>query len=268
MLLATYLKRESVYTMKLVRRGLNIFQGRDINLLKGIKVKDVLNTDVETVSSDASFTEMIRCLMHSPHQEFFVVNDKHELLGNISIQELKQYLKEEDLLTGIVIAADLAHPPPATLYLEDNLDLVMHQFGRYNIDELPVLESAANRKLVGSIQRKHVIDVYNREIFKSDLAGGMHSVVTAVSKERTVELAEGYFMVELEPPDGFIGKSLRQLNIRARYGIEVVLIRKPVTDQEGLKGRPGAMPLPEYVIQPGDKLLVMGEKRNIDYLRK
>jgi K+/H+ antiporter YhaU regulatory subunit KhtT len=253
--------------MKLVRRGLNIFEGRDINILRGITVKQVIDTDVEKIPSNYSFTDLIRCMINSQHHEYFVVNENEELVGAISIQELKQFLKDETLLTGIVIAADMAHPPPATLYLEDNLDLVMHHFGRYNVDELPVLKSKNDRRLVGSVQRRQVIEAYNKAIFKHDLAGGVHSVVTAVSKERMVELAEGYTLMEIEPPDGFIGKTLRQLNIRARYGIEVILIRKPFSDDESIPNRPGAIPTPDYIIQAEDKLLVMGETKNIKYLR-
>ncbi len=266
-LVATYLKKESVYTMKLKRRGLNIFEGRDFNILRNIKVKDVVSTDVEKIPGNGSFTEIIRRLIQSPHQEFFVVNDRDEMIGTISTMELKQYLRDENYLRGLVIAADLATPPPVFLYLDDNLDLVMHHFGRFNVDELPVLENHHSQKLVGSVRRKEVIDAYNREIFKCDLAGGMHSVVTAVSKDRTVELAEGYSLVEIEPPDGFIGRSIRNLNIRQRYGIEVILIRKPTMDNEGFTTRPGALPMPDYVIKPGDKLLVMGRKKDVAALR-
>lgn len=265
-LISTYFKKESIYTMKLKRKGLNIFEGRDVNVLRNIHVRDVLNTDVERVPGNSSFTELIRRLIHSHHQEYFVIKDNGEMIGSFSLNELKQFLQDEDYLTGLVIAADLAHPPPVYLNLEDNLDLVMHNFGRFNVDELPVLENHRTKKLVGSVRRMDVIEAYNREIFKCDLAGGMHSVVTAVSKDRTIELAEGYSLKEIDPPDGFIGKSLRELNIRARYGIEVILIRKPTQDSKGLANRPGALPLPEYQIKSGDKLLVMGLKKDIELL--
>lgn len=266
LLLATYLKRESVYTMKLVRKGLKIFEGKDVNMLKGVRVKDVLNEDVEIISGNSTFTDLIRCMIRSHHQEYFVVDRQESLIGTISIEDLKQFLKDEAYLSSLVIAADIAHPPPVYLYLDDNLDLVMHHFGRFNVDELPVMKSRNNEKLVGSIRRKQVIDAYNREIFKWDLAGGMHSVVTAVSKERTIELAEGYSLMEVDPPDRFIGKSLRQLNVRARYGIEIILIRKAVLADDCLPNRPGAIPTPDYKIQHDDKLLVLGNKTDIKTL--
>lgn len=266
-LLSTYLKKESIYTEKLVRRGLNIFEGRDINILRSILVNEVLTRDIEKVPGNATYAELIRLMIQSPHQEYFVVDNNQKLKGVISAMELRQFLKDEDYLSGLVIAADIAHQPRACFYLGDNLDLVMHQFGRHNVDELPVLHSREDPTLIGSIQRIDVINAYNQQIFKWDLAGGMHSVVTAVSKEREIELAEGYRLVEIDPPDGFVGKSLKELNARARYGIEVILIRQESSDSRGLPNRPGRIPTPDYRIQHTDKLLVMAEAKNLKYLR-
>ncbi len=267
-LIATYLKKESIYTMKLVRRGINIFEGRDINILRGLTVKDVLKKDIEIVPENDTFNELIRCMMRSMHQEYFVTNKNGELVGTISILELKEFLKDESYLAELVIASDIAHPPPTNLYPDDNLDLVMHSFGRYNVDELPVIESRDSKKLIGSVQRKDIIDAYNREIFKWDLAGGMHSVVTAVQEEREVELTDGYRLAEVEPPYSFIGRTIREIDIRSRYGLEVILVRKPTGSGAGIPGRPGTIPTPDYKIQPGDRLLVLGDVDQINRLRR
>jgi CIC family chloride channel protein len=256
-----------MYTMKLVRRGINIFEGRDINILRALTVKDVLNTDVETIQAGDGFNDIIKRLLKSRHQEYFIVNAKGALVGMTSLHEIKEFLKDEEYLSGLVIAADIAQPATTYLHAEDNLDLVMHQFGRNNQDELPVVENDYTFRLIGSVQRKDVIDAYNREIFKFDLAGGVHSVVTAVSKEREVELTEGYKLAEVDPPDGFIGKSIRELDIRSRYGVEIILIRKPVQDTHSIPGRPGAIPTPDYVVNPGDKFLVLGDMDSIEHLR-
>ena len=267
-LLATYLKKESMYTMKLVRRGINIFEGRDINILRGLTVSDVVQKNIETIPVNYAIKDLIALMMRSEHQEYFVINKQNQLVGMLSIRQLKELLKDEDLLAGLVVAADIVSPVPTVIYPADNLDLVMHQFGRFNVDELPVVENSDSRRLIGSVQRMDVINAYNRAIFKLDLAGGVHSVVTAVHKEREVELTEGFRLSEIDPPDGFIGKSIRSLGIRSRYGVEVILIRKPEDDGKGIKDRPGAMPTPEYVIQPGDKLLILGDTASIDRLRR
>lgn len=60
---------------------------------------------------------------------------------------------------------------------------------------------------------------------------------------------------------------MRLIDIRARYGVEVILIRKPGDESEGAAVGPGTVPAPEYVIQPGDRLLVLGDAVHIERLR-
>ncbi|MGC9325336.1 MAG: chloride channel protein [Desulfomonilia bacterium] len=268
LLIATYVKKESMYTMKLVRRGINIFEGKDINILKGIKARDIMKTDIETIPATLSFSDLIQHMIRSHNQEYFVVDSMRTILGVISLRDLKEFFHDETYLSGLVIASDISHLPPATLYPDDSLDLAMHHFGRLNVDELPVVENRNSNRLIGTVRRMDVIDAYNREIFRQDIVGGFHSVATAVDKSRVLELSEGYVLIELEPPDGFMGKSIASLNIRARFGVEVILIRKPANGKSAAQTRTGAFPSPDYVIQPGDRLLVMGSETSIDRMKK
>jgi Trk K+ transport system NAD-binding subunit len=143
----------------------------------------------------------------------------------------------------------------------------MHQFGLYNVDELPVIETKNGNHLIGSVQRKDVIDAYNRQIVKYDLAGGVHSIVTAVNKDREVELTDGYSLAEIFPPDGFIGKSIKDINIRFRFGVEVILIRRTDKNTNQGSGRAGIIPTADYVIQHNDKLLVLGDRLHLESLK-
>ncbi len=267
-LLATYLKKESMYTMKLVRKGINIFEGKDINILKGMKVKSVLNKDIEIVPAHLKFSGLLQQMIRSKHEVILVVNNKNELIGDISLNKLKEFILDQQYLSDLVIAADLAEPPPVILYEDDNLDLAMHHFGHADVDELPVLKRDNSRELLGSVRRKDLIEAYNREIHRLDLAGGMHSVLSAVSEKRNIEITDGLRMVEVEPPTQFLNKSLKQINIRSVYGLEVILIRKRKESAEGMQGRAGAIPSSDYMLQPGDRLLVLGTDRDIQRFQR
>lgn len=89
----------------------------------------------------------------------------------------------------------------------------------------------------------------------------------AMNQERDIELAEGYKLVEMDPPNGFVGKSIGEIDIRSRFGVQVILIRHPSHKAHENPGRSGAMPSPEYVIQNGDKLLVLGDTNDIEKIR-
>ncbi len=72
-----------------------------------------------------------------------------------------------------------------------------------------------------------------------------------------VELSEDYSIVEIETIPNWVGKSLKELNIRANYHINVMAVRR----NEELSVTPG----PDLVIEETDILIVIGKN---DDLRK
>ena len=66
-------------------------------------------------------------------------------------------------------------------------------------------------------------------------------------------------MVEIGAPLRFAGKSIKELDIRARYGVQIYLIRK---------GQEHILPEPDYVICDGDKLLLVGEGEKISQIKR
>ena len=66
-------------------------------------------------------------------------------------------------------------------------------------------------------------------------------------------------MAEVECPPHFAGKSLRELDVRVNYGLEVILI-KPTKK----KGEVTAMVVsPDYQFSYGDVILVAGKQASV-----
>ncbi len=70
-------------------------------------------------------------------------------------------------------------------------------------------------------------------------------------------LAENISIQEIVPPEAFIGKKLRELDLTNRYRVQVIAVRQLVPDR--LIFIPGA----DFVIKDSDVLVVMGEEENI-----
>ncbi len=262
-LLSTYLHKESMYTMKLVKKGVNIYEGRDLNILKGMKIRSALSKDFEKINLDTPFDKIMEKMAQSNHSIFYVTNAQNKLYGIITLKTLKQLLQEQEQFTYLLIAADLAEKPPVILLETDNLDLVMHQFGHSELDEFPVVRSPQDQELLGSISQHNIISAYNKEIFKLDLSGGMHSILSGVKKERHIEITDEIRLTEIEPPASFYNKSIKELDIRSKYNLQIILIRHSTESNTGIKNRSGTIPVPDYVIRPGDRLLVLGNQNDI-----
>jgi trk system potassium uptake protein TrkA len=73
---------------------------------------------------------------------------------------------------------------------------------------------------------------------------------------------EGYSIIEMAPPKQFIGKSLRELNLINRFGIQVVAIKELVPERLNL------IPTARCVLKDSDIMILLGPNEAFDKLRK
>jgi trk system potassium uptake protein TrkA len=74
-------------------------------------------------------------------------------------------------------------------------------------------------------------------------------------------LGDAYSIEEIAPPDRFIGKTLRELELPRRYGIQVLGIRDVLADEVDLN--PGA----DFRVKESDALIVLGKNEDMRRLR-
>lgn len=73
-LIASRLEPESIYTMKLTRRGSAIRRGQDLNVLRALKVRDVMSDQVVMVREDKSLGELVTEVADHPQPIIYVVD--------------------------------------------------------------------------------------------------------------------------------------------------------------------------------------------------
>jgi trk system potassium uptake protein TrkA len=73
---------------------------------------------------------------------------------------------------------------------------------------------------------------------------------------------EGYSIIEMVPPRKFIGKSLRELNLINRFGVQVVAIKELVPDRLNL------IPTAQFLLKDSDIMILLGPNEALDKLRK
>jgi trk system potassium uptake protein TrkA len=75
-----------------------------------------------------------------------------------------------------------------------------------------------------------------------------------------IELSAEHGIVELAVPESWCGKTLRELDVRARHKVTVIAVESK--GQEGMTVAPGA----DYVFQPGQVAVVLGRYEDINRL--
>ncbi len=74
-----------------------------------------------------------------------------------------------------------------------------------------------------------------------------------------IELSDDYSVVEVKAPPEMVGKTLLELNLRARYGISVIALRR----NNG--GHTNISPVADDIVETGDIIVAIGENK---YLQK
>ena len=82
-----------------------------------------------------------------------------------------------------------------------------------------------------------------------------HSLVVPNSLDY-IELSRDFSIVEIPAPKEFVGQSLRKLELRPRYGLTLIAVKRRTVDGEGEVTN--IAPLAEEVIENGDVLSLLG----------
>jgi CIC family chloride channel protein len=262
-ILSSKLSRESIYTLKLLLRNIHLKEGTETNIMESIQVKDVYTDDYDQISISDNFSMVVNKIIRGRGPEFPVLDKKDHLRGIISMYDIKDHLFEKDSLSNLLIANDLTIPKFTYLLEDDHCQKALDLMGEYDLEGLPVVKSNNSKKLIGMVWRKDIQYAYQKEIEKRELTSNLASSITQIQEDKSVYFIEGYSISEITPPPSFIGKSIRDLNIRAEYGVDVLSIKTKVQRGREVK----AIPNPNYVIGEDDTLVIAGEIKNINRLK-
>ena len=76
-----------------------------------------------------------------------------------------------------------------------------------------------------------------------------------------IPLSDDYMIFEMAPPNSFLGKTIRELGLRARYSIEVIAVRDVLSDEVHM------VPPADFVIKDGEVLVVVGKEKDINKIK-
>jgi CIC family chloride channel protein len=258
--LTTKLQRESIYTLKLIRRGVDLFRGKEVNILKALTVSQIMNEKPVIIPPALSFPELLELVVSQPNTHFFVVNPENELVGAVSLQDVRAVLLDQDYLTDWLIAVDLVNPNIPRVEATDDLGSVMKLFGLYDTEEIPVVDSVDKKHIIGSVERKDIINIYNKELVKKNLSQEISGSVKLLDKIQTVDFIDDYMMAELPIPASFTGKSIIEIDIRAKYGVQILMIKRKMKSGDYKQ----IVPSPGEKLRKEDFLVVMAKKKDIE----
>jgi CIC family chloride channel protein len=163
-LLADYLFKESIYTLKLTRRGIRLERGRDIDVMQGVLVGEAMTTNPDTVDADLSLEELDHAFVATHHHGFPVLDRDGKLFGMVTIQDLER-VRERGPLEGLRVR-DIATTSVLTAFPDEPVWQALKRLGTRDVGRLPVVSRNNPRQLVGVVRRHDIIRAYQRAILR------------------------------------------------------------------------------------------------------
>ncbi len=161
--LSQYLRRDSIYTLKLSRRGIHLERGRDVDVMQGVTVGEVMTVKVDVVPLSMPLAELAAEFAQTHHHGFPVVDEVGDLAGVVTIQDL-----ERALATGAadsLTVADIASVHDILVaYPHEPMWKALRRMGTRDVGRLPVVPEEGSRRLVGVIRRNDIVRAYNSAI--------------------------------------------------------------------------------------------------------
>jgi CIC family chloride channel protein len=162
---------ETIYTIKLRRRGIDVLTPPRPDPLAQIKVSDVMRREVITLANDLPFPAVVDQIRTHPYTSFPVVDHDGRLRGILGYNELR------DLLTGDrpdekALARDLMRTPPPVCYPDDTLTEVTEKFRLTDLGRLPVVSREDPDIILGVISHTDVLAAYERFVLGQTVTNG------------------------------------------------------------------------------------------------
>ena len=123
-----------------------------------------------SVLESAPFQEIAQNFIKHPLINLYVVDENGSFLGAVSLHDIKSCLDRLEL-ANLVIARDLLHRDFPTITPEISLAHALTAFSQHNAERLPVIASAGQRELIGSISKSDLLLALAEQTRKDEPGG-------------------------------------------------------------------------------------------------
>ncbi len=188
----------------------------------------------------------------------------------IAIDMNKEAVQRVNRFSSMAVIADVTNKETLTGLGVDDCDAAIISLGDHpaasTLATLYLHEMGVKQILVKAIDENHakiLRKVGATDIIFPEKDMGIKVAKTLVSPNILdyLEMTEDYEISQVGPPQSFIGKTLMELELPSRFGIQVIAVRELIPEN--------FIPAPraDFVIKDSDILYILGRKKDIDRIR-
>ncbi len=194
---AQWLHPESIYTLKLSKRGIRFSEGRDMDIMQGVKVSEVMKVTPVTIHKDRPISELMVLFQESNFLGFPVMKDFFKLHGIVTLQDLHRAQSQDNFSTRDTTVGDVAIENAITVFPDEPIWVAIQKMAPRDLARLPVVDRDGSGTLLGVISRSDILRAYDVGIVRKQRG----KIVEGQLQLRSSSSENGFIEIVLKDED-------------------------------------------------------------------
>jgi CIC family chloride channel protein len=249
-LMASSLFQDSIYSIKLRRKGALNAPRQELGVLDLLLVTDAMSMEYETVLSEMPVEELADLARNGKTRSWLVLDSTDSLVGMVTETDLEDAIvvgRDEDTKVGDIMTRSLITCSPG-----EPLRTAFRRFSERAVHQIPVVEDDDPGKVAGVLRRNELLWAYK------ELADEHQRLLDRTGDEGISAKSESVQM-ELQVREGQEELCLRRIReIPLPRETLIVLLRR---------GDRAMVPRGDTRVEPGDVLILLTTRAQEESLR-
>lgn len=151
--------KDTIYTRKLLRKGIKVKEGHDVDVLRNITVGEAMTRTVQSVPADWTLDQVIKLMQTERHTGFPVVDHNNHPMGMLTLSDIRNTPVQGRLEKRV---SEVMSRPVISLHAEDDLRTAVEYFATYDVGRIVVVQHDESGSLLGLLTRSDVLEAYRR----------------------------------------------------------------------------------------------------------
>jgi CIC family chloride channel protein len=251
LLVAERLHRESIYTLKLTRRGIHLRRGRDVDVMESVRTDEVMVRQPITVPMDLPVTLLAGEFLRTGRHGFPVINEDGSLFGVVSLEDYRRITAQNPASTNQLTVRDIATRDVVIVFPDESVGTALRRMAPRDLSRLPVVARDDPRRLLGVVRRNDIVRAYEVGVLRREEARHRAQAISAVNHSR----AE-FLEVHILPGSHAAGLTVAELNLP-----------RPVVLVSIRRGRELVIPHGDTRLESGDVVTALCEREWTDKVK-
>ena len=159
--------KRSILTEKVSRRGYHLSREYSVDPLEVLFVREVMRTKIAALPGSTLLHELRNAISstHRSHQRLFpVVDDRAQLTGVVTADDIKKYTEDEALQSTCLRLAEVVRAAPVVAFPGEPLTAVVNRMAETGLNAFVVVERDQPQKVLGLISLRDLLKARVRRL--------------------------------------------------------------------------------------------------------